>query len=45
LTSEFICSEFFETDGASSYFGEEGWVCGEGLEWVLIVVDLFPRDE
>jgi len=45
LTSEFVRGEFFETDSAFSYFGEEGWVCRESLEGVLVVVDLFPRDE
>jgi hypothetical protein len=45
LTPKFVCSEFFETDDAFPYFGEEGRVCGEGLQRMLVVVDLLPWDE
>ncbi len=45
LTPELISSEFREMDDAFSYFGEEGGVCGESVERVLIVVDGVPWNE
>jgi hypothetical protein len=45
LTAEFVDSEIFEPVDAFSYFGEEGRVCGENVERMLVVVDGFPWDE